>query len=114
MIHPMVVEYVRILHTEDCLYGENGRSIVQGNTPAYKAGDLKEFKQIGVTFCCQEMRWHVDHDFVGFGKPRAPFRNKTAEIYIRTAVPDTDVVIAYCPFCSQPVTTREIGICDNG
>lgn len=110
---PMVVEYVKILHSED------GPPINVGahDSSQIKAGDLKEIRPIGVRFCCVDManRFRLGH--IGFGsRSDEVFRNKTAEVYVRIDAepgPDqnktkNDLAIPYCPFCREPVLTEEI------
>ena len=109
--NPMVVEYVRILYSGDELLASIGPNLEDVGP---KPGEVKEFKQIGVTFCCPNMFHAFRSGIVGFGTRKAEIlHNKAAEVFLRTR-PSTqantyDTPIPYCPWCTQPVTTREIG-----
>ena len=120
---PMVVEYIKIFHTEDAITGSDGQCISEKNLPAYRAGDLAELRKIGEHFCCSEMARIVKLGYIQFGsRNEEVYRNQLAEVFLRVEdgaqiLPDghggreknnTDIPIAYCPFCTQPVLTREI------
>lgn len=110
MQHPMVVEYLKLLHTENALTGSNGQHISETNPPAWRVGDVSECKFIGVHFCCSEMGFHFRAGHIGFGeRPESIYKNKVAEVFVRIAGgPEQDFVLPYCPFCREPVLTREI------
>jgi hypothetical protein len=127
MKHPMVTEFLKILHTSDAITGENGQGISPTNPPAWKAGDLDEIRQIGQHFCCAEMTYHVRMGHVAFGsRKEEAYHNKVAEVFIRVengarvlpggnekAKLNTDIAIAYCPWCREAVMTMEISL-SNG
>jgi hypothetical protein len=66
------------------------------------------------------MKYNWRIGVVGFGsRPEEVFLNKVAEIYIRTITPEpftrgiqsgskNDIAIPYCPWCREPVTTRDV------
>ena len=98
---PMVVEYVR--------------------TP-----DL--IKPVGVRFCCMDMAQHYRRGIIAFGsRPAETAFNKSIDVYVRieggaqivadmreifsdapAPKPNTDIALPYCPWCKEPVMTREI------
>lgn len=123
----MVIEYIKFFHTDNALVGENGQCISETNPPAYLAGAVKEVKKIGVHFCCQTMEDQMNAGRVTFGsRPEETHYNTFIDVFIRVengaqrlepwhlavnggteqprpAKPNTDLVIAYCPWCAAPV-----------
>src|SRR5665213_841028 len=127
MKHSMVVEILKILHISDALTGENGQSIEPNNPPTWKTDDLDEIRQIGIHFCCSEMSHQVKIGNIAFGnRKEEAYHNKLADVFIRVEngarilpggkekpKPNTDIPIAYCPFCTEAVLTMEISLSDG-
>jgi hypothetical protein len=138
LIQPTVVEYVKILRTSNSLVGQDGRPVSENNPPDRKIGDVAEIRQIGLPqFCCGAMSYHFGFGAVAFGqRPEEVYRNKLAEVFLRVEngsqvlsregspppkgqewktltygrepKPNEDIALAYCPWCTQSVMTREI------
>jgi hypothetical protein len=122
MKHPMVVEFIRILHKEDAITGINGRCVSVDNSPAWRAGDLDEIRSIGHHFCCPDMAKAVRLGHIGFGsRIDEVYHNKLMDVFFRVEdgaqilpggerqpKPNTDIAIPYCPWCNEAILTLEI------
>ena len=110
--NPLVVEYIKILHKEDSLYDKEGRSTQLGGEPSHKVGDLDEIRQIGLVYCCDDMKHYFKRGTIGFGQRQEEvYHNKIAEVFIRIkGESKNDIAIPYCPFCREAVMTCEIGV----
>lgn len=124
----MVVEFIQIIHRRDAITGINGQHISPNNPPAYLAGDLDEVRQVGIHYCCDGMKMAVENGIIEFGsRMEEAYHNKLKDVFIRvedgaqvlpcnckgpcpcrTPKPNTDLALAYCPFCTMPVLTYEI------
>lgn len=105
-----VVEYVKMLHTDDALTGSNGQCLSETNPPAYKKGEVCEIRKVGEYHCCVDMRHHFRNGHIGFGsRPKTVYKNKSTEIFIRAE--GEDIPLAYCPWCKSPVLTFEVTTC---
>jgi hypothetical protein len=122
MGHPMVVEFLGILHDQDAFTGNNGQTITSDNPPAWRAGELDEIRPIGQHFCCPDMADQIKNGHIAFGsRKNEVYHNKLTEVFIRVEngariLPggkqkpklNTDIAIPYCPFCNAAIITMEI------
>ena len=97
---PMVVEYIKLT---------NEREMVS-------------LKQVGVHFCCAEMSRRFKSGTIQFGqRSEETCYNTSIDVYIRVEngarvlyrvetpiKPNTDIPLAYCPFCSEPIMAMEL------
>lgn len=113
----MVVEYLKITHDGSAIMASVGPQLTEIGPDA---GDVKEMRLIGTTFCCSKMRFAWALGKVGFGyRSDEIYLNKVAEVYIRCDAPAhwtnivhgksrQDLPIPYCPWCRSPITTFEV------
>jgi hypothetical protein len=99
-------------------------------------GDLDEIQLLSYISCCQSMEQHILAGIVAFGqRPEETHRNKSCDVFIRVEngaqivadegqapkeggsvdgylkrepKPNTDIALAYCPWCTKPVEAHEI------
>lgn len=96
-------------------------------------GELAEIQMINYHTCCEAMAERVENKTIEFGSRREEvYRNKLADVFIRVEngaqiIPqdgnppkegarasknspkeNTDIALAYCPWCQAPVETHEI------
>jgi len=131
----MHVDFLRILHKEDSQVGINGQAVSEHNPPSYLAGALDEIRLVSQCPCCEAMAERVQDQTIEFGSRREEaYHNKLADVFIRIeggaqvvpedgrppkegaisstrgriSKPNTDIALAYCPWCTAPIETHEV------
>ncbi len=84
-------------------------------------GELEEIELINYRACCEAMEYYAKLGIVAFGqRSEETNHNKLADVFIRVdngaqrignddnSKPNTDIALAYCPWCTSPVETHEV------
>lgn len=104
-------EYFTTLYGEDSVVGSNGQPATNANPPDHRVGDTRSIVETASLPCCDQMKEAVEVGLIGFGTdPKYTYNNKIAEILIRKdGIPLALQALAYCPYCTAPITVRGIG-----